>query len=89
MIQTYELSKILYDNDPMNTSCTVNKGMENEYDAEARHIIHLLDRGVPFTTALHDVFSFFFYSGCLTGSKEVAIIEAQYYELLSKKYENK
>jgi hypothetical protein len=84
MIQTYELSKILYDNDPMNTSCTVNKGMEDEYDSEARHIVYLLNKGVPFTTALHDVFSFFFWSGCLVGAKEVATIEAQYYELLSK-----
>lgn len=84
MIQDYELSKILYDNDPMNTSCTVNKNMEDEYDSEARHIIHLLGMGVPFKTALHDVFSFFFWSGCLTGSTEADIIEEQYYELLSK-----
>lgn len=84
MIQDYELSKILYDNDPMNTQCTMNKHMEDEYDSEARHIVHLLSLGVPFKTALHDVFSFFFWSGCLSGSEEAAIIEEQYYNLLLK-----
>ena len=85
MITEHQLSKIFYYHDPMHTQCSVNKGMEDEYDAEARHIIFLLEQGVPFKTALHDVFSFFFRDGCLIGDTlMVTIIVSQYYNFMSK-----
>ena len=85
MITEYQLSNIFHYHDPMHTSCRVNRGMDNEYDSEARHIIYLLEQGVPFRTALHDVFSFFFWDGCLIEeSSIVALIESQYYNTVSK-----
>lgn len=77
MITGKKLSKILYDNDPAGTCCNVNKYMEDEYDAEARHIIYLLEQGVPFSKALRNVFSFFFYDGCLT-EEDAIKIETRY-----------
>lgn len=85
MITEFQLSKIFYAHDPMHTSCRENSGMEDEYDSEARHIIFLLEKGVPFKTALHDVFSFFFWDGCLIGEDlMVTIIVSQYYNYMSK-----
>ena len=85
MITEYELSKIFHDHDPMHTQCCVNSGMGDEYDSEARNIIFLLEQGVPFKTALHDVFSFFFWDGCLTcEGLMVATIVSQYYNNISK-----
>ena len=79
MITKNALSKIFYEHDPMGTSCNVNKNMRDEYDSEASHIVQLLSDGVPFRTALHDVFSFFFYDGCLIGHPTVPLIESEYY----------
>lgn len=84
LITEYELSKILYETDPMHTGCNVNVGMRDEYDSEARHLVHLLGMGVPFPTALHDVFSFFFQEGCLIGLKETEIIVDQYYAAITR-----
>lgn len=79
MITTRELSAIMYALDPMGTQCNVNKNMENEYDPEANHIVTLLGMGVPFKTALHDVFSFFFWDGCLNENTAAGIMESEYY----------
>ena len=85
MIKDHQLSAILHLHDPMHTQCNVNKGMYGEYDHEARHIVSLLESGVPFKTALQDVFSFFFWDGCLIDIPlVVAIIESQYYSQMSK-----
>lgn len=84
MITEKQLSHILYCVDPEHTSCNVNSGMTDEYDTEANHIVHLLSLGVPFKTALHDVFSFFFCDGCLINTIESIIIEIEYYNHISK-----
>lgn len=81
MITESSLSRILYLQDLMGCCCKENKGAEGEYDAEARHIVYLLELGVPFRTALHDVFSFFFRPGCLN-PLDVSIIECQYYNIV-------
>jgi hypothetical protein len=74
------LSRLLYEQDPRNTCCRVNKGMEDEYDRVAGHIVQQLKVGIPFKTAFHDIFSFFWWSGCMIENPfVVAIIEAQYY----------
>ena len=82
MITISELSAIMYSHDPMGTQCRVNRNMENEYDSEASHMIHLMEMGVPFKTALHDVFSFFFWDGCLIDNSKAPIMEAEYYNLV-------
>jgi hypothetical protein len=78
------ISHLLYKEDIMGTCCLVNKNTD-EYDTEASHIAKHLRLGIPFKTALHDIFSFFFWEGCLIPSaKAVACIEAQYYNYVSK-----
>jgi hypothetical protein len=85
MINEQFLSYLFYQQDPMHTSCRVNRGMEDEYDRQARHIVHMVSLGVPFKTAVHDVFSFFWWDGCMIeNSLIVAIVEAQYYNHISK-----
>ena len=85
MITKENLSKILYAHDLVGTSCNRNKGMEDEYDVEARHIVNLLSLGIPFRTALYDVFSFFFWDGCLKSVEfRVTLVEAEYYNQVSK-----
>lgn len=80
MITKHQLSHWLYLYDPMGTCCNVNKQMEDEYDRPAGHIVQQLKFGIPFKTAIHDIFSFFWRDGCLIEkSFIVAIVEAQYY----------
>ena len=49
----------------MDTSCLLNKGMEDEYDKVAAHMVQQLKFGIPFKTAFHDIFSFFWRDGCM------------------------
>lgn len=72
----HDLIGIIYKNNP---------SQYDEYASEARHIAHQLTLGIPFKTAIHDVFSFFFRCGELIPRAEiVARIEAEYYIHISK-----
>ena len=59
------LSRALHDLDPMNTCCHVNEGMEDEYDSEARQIVHLLQTDIPLHQAVKLTFDAKFWTGCL------------------------
>lgn len=85
MITTLHLSRLFYEQDPIGTCCRVNKGMEDEYDHEANLIIQQLRLGIPFKIAVHDIFSFSWWSGCIADNQlQIAIVEAQYYNHISK-----
>lgn len=71
MITKNKLSNILYRVDPMNTSCTSNKGMENEYDKEANEIVDLLCLGVPLKHAYFSVMSHWFWVEHALKSKDI------------------
>lgn len=78
MITKSQLSEIFFRHDPMGTQCNVNRGMSDEYDIEAFHIVNLLKDGVPFRNALHSTFSLFFWDGCLIDNDAVTKIELEY-----------
>ena len=61
------LSRALHNLDPMNTGCSINEGMEDEYDSEARKIVHLLKTGIPLRQAVKLTFDAMFWMGCLEG----------------------
>jgi hypothetical protein len=75
-----DLSKLLHKHDPMGTSCTVNKGMESEYDAEASEILLLLSSGVPFKQAYFSTMSAWFWEDIAIASTDVFnLIQLEYY----------
>lgn len=78
MISQTALAKILYEADPMGTSCNVNVNMEDEYDSEAHIIITMLQHCVPFETALHAAFNVMFTENCLVGNAKIPEIIAKY-----------
>ena len=78
------LSDLFFRHDPIDVIYKNNFSQYDEYDAEARHIERQLELGIPFKTAIHDVFSFFFHAGVLIPKAEiVARIEAEYYNHIS------
>ncbi len=80
MINKNKLSNILYKNDPMNTCCTSNRGMEKEYDAEAAEIIALLVAGVPFKQAYFSTMSHWFWvEHALNSQDDFVKIQLEYY----------
>lgn len=79
------LQNVLFRHDLVNIIYKQNMGQYDEYEPEARHIAHQLTLGIPFKTAIHDVFSFFFRSGELIPvAEKVARVEAEYYNYISK-----
>ena len=85
MITKNALSRMIYLQDPMNTCCLVNEEMENEYDMEAVDIIRMLEKGVPFRNAFFSSFSYFFnYHDTFEAEDLFFIIQAEYYNFLSK-----
>lgn len=76
-----KLSKLLYKYDPMGTTCTSNRGMEDEYDAEATDILLLVFRGVPFKQAYFSVMSEqFWVDAALASSETFEKIQLEYYQ---------
>ena len=61
----HRFSQQLYQNDPMNTCCNANEGMEDEYLSQAQDIAHHLSEGVPLREALMRTFDHWFWEGCL------------------------
>lgn len=59
------VSQQLYQHDPLNTCCSVNEGMEDEYLSQAKDIVHHLSEGVPLRDALIRTFDHWFWEGCL------------------------
>lgn len=79
------LQDLLFRHDLINIIYKNNIKQFDEYEPEARHIAQQLTLGIPFKTAIHDIFSFFFRDGELIGSEEfVARAEAEYYNHISK-----
>lgn len=74
-----KLSNILYRYDPMNTTCTSNKGMEDEYVYEANDIVDLLSLGVPFKHAYFSVMSHWFWVEHAIQSRDIlTLIQLEY-----------
>jgi hypothetical protein len=65
MMNKTKLSELLWRADLMNTCCTVNEGMENEYDGEARNIVERIAKGEDPRNAIIAVFNEYFWWGCL------------------------
>ena len=85
MITRNALSRMIYLQDPMNTCCRVNEEMEDEYDMEAVDIIKMLEKGVPFRNAFFSSFSYFFnYQDTFEAEDLFFLIQAEYYNLMSK-----
>lgn len=59
------VSQQLHQHDPMNTCCSVNEGMEDEYLSQAKDIVRHLFEGVPLRDALTRTFDHWFWDGCL------------------------
>lgn len=57
-----QISLVLYEHDPMNTCCSVNDGMEDEYDTIASHIADLIAKGSPVDDALREALIFWFHT---------------------------
>ena len=85
MITRNALSRMIYLQDPMNTCCCANEEMEDEYDMEAVDIIKMLEKGVPFRNAFFSSFSYFFnYQDTFEAENLFFLIQAEYYNLMSK-----
>ena len=79
------LTNLFFRHDPVGIIYRDSKDMINEYAPEARHVAKQLELGIPFKTAIHDVFSFFFRSGELIPKAElVARMESEYYNFITK-----
>lgn len=75
-----QLTYILYKNDPMGTQCTANRGMEDEYENEAKEIHIMLLKGIPFKQAYYRVMVRSFYEEyVLDRSSSFFKIELEYY----------
>ena len=59
------LMQLLCSIDPMNTGCTDNPGMEDEYWSQARDMAEELEQGIDPRTAITEVFDFYFWEDCL------------------------
>jgi hypothetical protein len=80
MITLKQLTYLLYKYDPMNTTCTSNKGMENEYSMEAKEILKLVSSGVPFKYAYISIMTHFFWEDWVLKSMNTfKFIELEYY----------
>lgn len=62
---TERIARCLHELDPMNTCCSVNEGMADEYLSEAQEIAQLLGHGVPLKAAVKQTFDSRFWDGCL------------------------
>jgi len=80
MISANELSKIFYTHDPLHTSCTVNENMEDEYDSEALDVLQLIHEGHTFETAIHFIFDYMFWKGCLIDNPATLLIISDFYQ---------
>lgn len=70
------VSQQLHQHDLMNTSCAVNKGMEDEYLSHARDIVCQLGEGVPLRDALKRSFDHWFWEGCLLEDQRQSGVDA-------------
>ena len=52
-----ELTKLLWEIDPIRTCCNVNEGMEDEYEKEASMIIDKVAAGLSYEAALIETFN--------------------------------
>ncbi len=59
------ISKVLHDIDPMNTCCSCNEGMEDEYLPEAKEIVKQVASGIALREAVRETFDRRFWKGCL------------------------
>lgn len=59
------ISKVLHDIDPMNTYCSCNEGMEDEYLSEAKEIVNQMASGITLREAVRETFDRRFWEGCL------------------------
>lgn len=59
-ITTERLSQVLFERDPMNTACKENDVFD-EYNLIAASTIDLMERGISFDEALHQVISEMFF----------------------------
>lgn len=59
------IMSVLWHEDPMNTGCASNEGMEDEYRMEAKEISQLLAQKVDLRTAILEVFDANFWPECL------------------------
>lgn len=59
------VSQQLHQHDPMNTCCSVNDGMEDEYTSQAKDNVRHLSEGEPLRDALIRTFDHWFWEGCL------------------------
>lgn len=72
-ITTARLSKVLFETDPMHTACAENDCFD-EYDSVAEWTINLMEKGMAFDAALHQVFSEFFFED-MANMVDYSIIE--------------
>lgn len=80
MITLNQLSYLLYKYDPMNTTCTSNKCMDDEYSVEAKEILKLVSSGVLFKFAYISVMTHFFWKDWVLNSMDIfKFIELEYY----------
>ena len=70
------ISKALHGMDPMNTYCSSNMGMDDEYLSEAEAIINHLDNGCELRDAVRNTFDARFWEGCLTEPTRECGLEA-------------
>ena len=60
-----QVAQVLYQHDPMNTGCSVNEGMEDEYLGQAKDIVRQVSAGMSLREALVSTFDHWFWEGCL------------------------
>ena len=70
-----EINHLLWQLDPMNTSCNVNEGMEDEYWSQASEIAEQLDKGEAARAAITATFDFWFWEDCLLSDSRLPLLE--------------
>ena len=70
-----EINHLLWQLDPMNTSCNVNEGMEDEYWSQASEIAEQLAKGEAARAAITATFDFWFWEDCLRSSPDDSRID--------------
>ena len=70
-----EINHLLWQQDPMNTCCNVNEGMEDEYWSLASEIAERLDKGEAARAAITATFDFWFWEDCLLSDERLPLLE--------------
>lgn len=70
------ISALLWELDPMRTSCTGDAAMQDEYEFQAEEIASLIDTGIPLRTAVVQVFDKWFWEDCLISGASTSRLDA-------------